>query len=308
MHKIKFSVFSDLHMDDCWCGDIEARLEAILDRAKKEQVDFIIHCGDLSWDQSKHLDAIKQYNHFEIPTYHCLGNHDMDVLSLQDTVALYEMPHEYYYFDRNGFRFIVLNENYYRHEGVDVAYSLSNCYNFPDCRDYISQEQLRWLESVVMDSPYPMFLFSHATLHPDGQDGIKNEEDILKIFRKAHQNGKRIMMCLSGHTHVDDCRVFEDVCYFTVNSATYHCLPEAHNLFPEEFHRNHNASCMSVLYNDPVHAVVTVCDDGTIEIDGMESSFFCGVTRKMAVGSNYQDEILCTPHVLSRKIKLNMNL
>lgn len=143
MHKIKFSVFSDLHMDDCWCADIESRLDAILERAKKEQVDFIIHCGDLSWDQSKHLDAVKRYNHFEIPTYHCLGNHDMDVLSLLDTVALYEMPHEYYYFDCKGFRFIVLNENYYRHEGVDVAYSLSNCYNFPDCRDYISAQQLQ---------------------------------------------------------------------------------------------------------------------------------------------------------------------
>lgn len=37
------------------------------------------------------------------------------------------MPAEYYYFDRNGFRFIVLNENYFRYEDEDVAYSTVTC-------------------------------------------------------------------------------------------------------------------------------------------------------------------------------------
>ena len=54
MNKVKFSVFSDLHLsrglhegyEHFWLGDCEERLDAILARAKREEVDFIIHCGD----------------------------------------------------------------------------------------------------------------------------------------------------------------------------------------------------------------------------------------------------------------------
>ena len=64
MNKVKFSVFGDMHFsggmfadrrgiqDDAappwWCGDCDERLDFIFDRAKKENVDFIIHCGDFT--------------------------------------------------------------------------------------------------------------------------------------------------------------------------------------------------------------------------------------------------------------------
>ena len=47
MQKVKFSVFADIHIHDHWVSDSIGRLNAILDRAKKENVDFVIHCGDL---------------------------------------------------------------------------------------------------------------------------------------------------------------------------------------------------------------------------------------------------------------------
>ena len=92
--------------DEFWYPGGDERLDAILARAKRENVDFIIHCGDFCHNPHAETVALEKYNNFEIPTYHVLGNHDMDKLSLEETVAAYGMPAEYYYFDKNGFRFI----------------------------------------------------------------------------------------------------------------------------------------------------------------------------------------------------------
>jgi hypothetical protein len=198
-------------------------------------------------------------------------------------VAAYGVPAEYYYFDKNGFRFIVLNENYYRYEGEDVAYSEGNYYKFGPYRDVISRPQVKWLEETVMSSPYPMVLFSHGSLMLEGAGAIKNREEVQDIFRRAHKNGKRILMCLNGHYHIDYMRIYEHVCYLDINSASMYWLTPPHHLFPDEFHEKYFGAQSLLIYNDPVHAVITLSEDGHFEIEGMQSSFFHGVDGKAAI-------------------------
>ena len=313
MQKVKFSVFSDLHITEFFTSDGVDRLNAILDRAKKENVDFIIDCGDLC-SPVDYPEVLEKYNNFEIPTYHVLGNHDLDNLTPEEAAKAFNMPHEYYYFDKNGFRFIVLNENYCRVDGVDIPYSCGNYYKLNPYRDYISNEQLVWLEETVMSSPYPMVVFSHGGLQREDTEAeaVKNREDVQNIFRQAHKNGKRILMCLSGHFHVDYMRIYEHVCYFDVNSATTYWIREdiKHDRFGEEFHQKHPGASHTVIYNDPLSAIVTLSDDGTIEIEGTESSFYMGVSKEDVSGNCCDSAIKCkcTPNILSEKLILPMKL
>ena len=312
MQKVRFSVFADLHIHEHWAPDIIGRLYKILDRAKRENVDFVIHCGDFC-SPPLYPEALDIYNNFEIPTYHTLGNHDFDRAAHDVVVKAFGMPNNYYYFDKNGFRFIVLDENYCRIDGEDVPYAAGNYFKHGDCRDYISAEQIAWLDETVMSSPYPMVVFSHGSLQREDVHGgaVRNREDVQNIFRKAHKNGKRILMCINGHYHVDYMRIYEHVCYFDVNSATMYTLcgkHEPHNLFGEEFHKKHPGSAHLLIYNDPIHAIVTLSEDGTIEIEGMESSFYKGVSKEMVTEGSCHEAVKITPRVLSERIILPMKL
>ncbi|MBE6695108.1 MAG: hypothetical protein E7587_01505 [Ruminococcaceae bacterium] len=309
MQKVKFSVFSDIHIDEHWTSDGTDRLNAILARAKRENVDFIIDCGDFGYP-SQIGRALDTYNNFEIPTYHVLGNHDLDKATLDEAVKAFNMPNEYYYFDKNGFRFIALNENYCRVDGEDIPYSMGNYFKMGEYRDYISKEQIEWLYDVVMSSPYPMVIFSHGSLQLEDiyGDAVKNREDVQNIFRKAHKNGKRILMCLNGHYHVDYMRIYEHVCYFDVNSATMYWMSNTHDKFGEEFHKKHIGACHTVIYNDPLSAIVTLSEDGSIEIEGTESSFYMGISKEDVSGNSCHNAIKCTPKIMSEKLRLPIEL
>ena len=312
MNKVRFSVFADIHIHNHWAPGSIDRLNAILDRAKREEVDFVIHCGDFCTPPG-YLEALEIYNNFELPTYHVMGNHDFDQLPHDEVLKAYGLKSGYYYFDKNGFRFIVLDENYCRIDGEDVPYSAGNYFKHPTCREYISQEQIVWLEKTVMSSPYPMVVLSHGSLQLEDVRGgaVRNREDVQSIFRKAHESGKRILMCINGHYHVDYMRIYEHVCYFDVNSATMYCLNSKdgpHDKFGEEFHKNHPGSAHLLIYNEPVHAIVTLSDDGCIEIEGMKGSFFKGVSKEMVSDSSCHNAIKITPNVLSEKLILPMKL
>jgi len=101
--NMKFSVFSDFHYNPgvFYKGTWED-MDFILQRAEAENVDFIIHAGDFCHGPSTVPDFVKHYNEFKIPTYHCLGNHDTDTTSYEETLNLYNMEDGHYYFDNNS--------------------------------------------------------------------------------------------------------------------------------------------------------------------------------------------------------------
>ena len=68
----------------------------------------------------------------------------------------------------------------------------------------------------------------------------------------------------------------------------------------------HKGAKYCAIYNDALSAVVTLSDDGTIEIEGAESSFFMGVSRKEIVGVPYYAGFCkeITPSIKSEKLIL----
>ena len=223
---------------------------------------------------------MKAYNDFHIPSYHCLGNHDADGCSYEEAIAHYNMPNGYYFFDCNGYRMIVLNPNYFYVNDEYVNYSNGNYFANNAYRDYMPPEQLKWLEETIASSPYPCITVSHESFARDA-DGVKNQMEVRKIFNEANKRKKHsVLMCITGHYHRDNIRILDGICYYDVNSAAFDWVENKHNFFPKEesdqiyFMRN------TVIFNDPLYAIVTV-EGSTVSIQGTETTMYRGITREM---------------------------
>ena len=74
---LKFLVFADLHYKKgMYTAPVES-LHAILDRAAKENVDFVIHCGDFCNDYKGSPEITDAYlnNRHHLPVYGIYGNY-----------------------------------------------------------------------------------------------------------------------------------------------------------------------------------------------------------------------------------------
>ena len=276
---MKFSVFADLHhYPGVFMGGTVEELAFMQRRAKENGCAFMIHAGDFTHGPSLFPDYVALYNDFEIPSYHCLGNHDTDSTSLAETLRMYRMPDGHYYFDEGGYRFIVCDPNYYLLDGAYLHYDLGNYYAHGDKRDYMPPEQIEWLREAVDSAPGPCILISHESF--ERPDGVKNRADVLRVIREA--NAKRpcsVLMCINGHYHRDFIRIMDNVIWFDLNSAAYDWLEYPHDNYPKELCEKIRLLNHTVVYNDPIHAIVTL-EGTTVTIEGMESTMFMGINRE----------------------------
>ena len=296
---MKFLLFSDLHhMPGFFMDGTYEDLKLFEKRALEENCDFIIHAGDLTHGPTKDPAFVEFYNNLKVPTYNCLGNHDADESSFEDVVRIYNMPKEYYYFDCKGYRFIVMNPNYYLAEnGEYVNFSLANY--FGKSRDHIPPDQLKWLEETLDSATTPCIIISHQSF--ERPDGVKNRKKVLDIINAANKKRPHtVLMCINGHYHRDYVRILDGVCYLDFNSATFEALGKDHTCYPE----TNGKPLFYIAFNDPLHAIVTL-EGTTIDIEGMESSFYRDIDNK-ASGNNVNDAAgrPCTPRVQSLHITL----
>ena len=177
MSRVKFTVFSDLHHHPAWYKtEAPERLAAIQKRALESGSEFLLHMGDFSHKPSACPELIRQYKEFRLPGYFVLGNHEFDIDSYETVLETMGMENGYYYFDHGGFRFVIMDENYFRDfPGVYFHYSERNYFDHPAARDWMPPEEIDWVRKTVMDSPYPCILASHAPVEyaPNPKAGIR---------------------------------------------------------------------------------------------------------------------------------------
>lgn len=300
---MKFLIFSDLHhYPGVFMGGTWDDLTILQRRAEDEQCEFLIHCGDFCHGPALVPDYVKAYNDFHIPSYHCLGNHDTDKTPLADTLKAYRMPADHYFFDCKGYRFIICNPNYFYANGEYVPYDMGNYYKFKPYRDYMPPEQLKWLAETISGAPGPCILLSHESFEREA-DGVKNFSAVREIINAANRRKPHsVLMCINGHYHRNNLRILDNVCYFDLNSASYDWVDNAHDLFPAALCDEIRLMNHTVVYNDPLYAVITL-EGTTITIDGIESSLFMGIAREMT--GNDQFDCMgreAVPSVLSAKL------
>ena len=147
--KTKFLVFTDLHVDIM--HDAVARIQIILDAAQKQEVDFLLHLGDImypeeafvrehapdEWQNREHgwfvcdrddeKTAIRQMIEASGLTLHSvLGNHDMDSCDKRTACQYWNIPNPYYSFVEGGVRFVALDGNFIRTEDGYQDYEYCN--------------------------------------------------------------------------------------------------------------------------------------------------------------------------------------
>ncbi|MBE6541954.1 MAG: hypothetical protein E7672_05860 [Ruminococcaceae bacterium] len=275
---MKFSVFTDLHhYPGVFMGGTKEDLDFIEKRAISEKCSFVIHAGDFSHAPCRAHDYIARYKSFKIPTYHCFGNHDTDRTPYWETLRLYGLERSYYYFDCEGYRFVVCDPNFFRLDGEYIHFELMNYYRY-EVRDYIPPKQIEWLRETIRSSPLPCVLISHQSF--ERPDGVQNRDEVLEIINNANKKKKHsVILCINGHYHRNSIRVIDDVCYLDLNSASYDWVNKKHDKFPSELCKKYTLLSNTVVYNDPIHAVITL-DESSITINGMESSMFMGINRE----------------------------
>lgn len=309
MNEVKFSVFADYHYYPevfRTCG-FEG-LDLISERAQKNNADFIIHVGDLCHTPDKFPDLISRYKNYPLPTYHCVGNHEFEHSSLEDVLKAYNLENSYYYFDVKGFRFIVLDLNNLLVNEENIHYENGNWQRSK--YDYIAsidQKQFSWLEETIMSADGPCILFSHHSLER-AKGGISPEDNnkIRDLLKRVNKDKKRVFMAINGHYHRDYLRIRDNIAFLDLNSASNEWIEPKHSgFFPQEIYDNYLCAEYNVMWNDPIHAIITIREDGYIKIEGMESEFFCGVSHRTMGRDPYdKDGRECTPVVSSHEIKL----
>ncbi len=250
---ISFGVIADTHSGDLddtprpryfrsSAGNVEETVRTFNER----QLDFAIHVGDViqeSHERSTSLAWMAEldaaFGGFQGPRHYVIGNHDLGDLSKEEffsaTSSTFKEPH--YYFDKHGYRFIVLDPNF-RQDGVSY-----NRGNFAWTDTFIPEPQMVWLEATLdsaKEAGLPVIVFSHQCLDDASENHrIKNSAEVRSLLES-----KRIVAAaFYGHRHAGG--------YFNINGIHYVNL------------------VATVNGSDKAAGIVRIPGDGTIEVEGL---------------------------------------
>lgn len=194
----------------------------------------------------------------ELPVVHCIGNHDVWGLSEAKNDPRYAkawavkelgLENRYYDFERNGWHFIVLDSTHPKDDGGWYTAKLD-------------EEQFQWLEGKLqsVDPSTPIFIMSHIPIVSAASffDGDNEESgnwqipgawvhiDARRIVELFHKHDS-VKACVSGHLHLLDKVVYNDVAYFC-NGAV------SGNWWKGDYHQTPAG-----------YAVINLYEDGSVE-------------------------------------------
>lgn len=270
--EVRFAICADVHQD--LIHDAGDRVSTFIKHAEKENVDFIIQLGDFCLPFDVNEPFLKRWDSFDGDKYHVLGNHDMDVSPKAFIQDFLGMQKAYYSFDSGDFHFVVLDPNYYIKEEKIIPYNNGNYYSNPESRSYVPKPQLEWLRADLAKTDKRTVVFSHQSLEHWG--GIKNREEIRKLFSEANKPVKKVIACFSGHDHQDRHKEIDGIHYIGINSMSYAWVGEKleySGRFPESVEKKYSNLKYTLPYREAVYAVVEIDKTGKLRINGVQSEF-----------------------------------
>jgi len=199
-----------------------SKLNEAVELFNKKKVDFVIETGDFK-DQNEpsvesktltYLNRIEeQFSAFNGDRYHVLGNHDLDSLSKKQFLSVVtnsgiDKDKSYYFFDKSGFRFVVLDACY-KANGEDYDH---NNYHWTDTN--ITNAQLVWFKGVLKESPYPVIVFVHQLLDGEGDLFVNDARAVTSVMEKS----KKVKAVFQGHHHKGSIRVVNGILYYTLKA------------------------------------------------------------------------------------------
>ena len=234
-----------------------------------------------------------------------LLNNDCKVVWGTEDGSLGDGSIGYYWFEKKGCRFVCVDTNYSYNEALQAwehnrtaSWGALAGNRHPDS---LGPEQLRWLETVLTDAAkkaIPCILVSHMGFVASRRCS-PDTEAVKMLIRKA--NGitpGTVKMCINGHEHTNHLEMEDGVLYFDVNAVingSWVPKQEQHygenHTFELENYDNQGKlldtktvplrdlwqSVNTHYFRDPLSAIVTIEDDGTIKVTGSETGWLYDV-------------------------------
>ena len=332
---MKFAVLADYHYKKGLYIPPVSSLEAILARAAEAKVDFVIHLGDFSNDYAGSPEVVKLYmnNPYGLPVYGVYGNHELESGNKMSFVDanLCNRPVVkpegdrigYWYADMEDFRLIGLDTNYsLRSDGTwERNLDGSHCPARENSKwNSLGPDQLCWLNETLADASKQgkkVLVFSHAAIAGAWQSTPDAEQarQILNAYPGT------VMLAANGHLHTDHFEVIDGIAYWDVNVVqnggwrphdAYHYAEQmtyAFQDYDEEGCPKGDVQDLPInsmrqakntwFFREPLSALVTVHTDGTIKIEGSETSWVYDIEPDWTESGMY-------PKITNHEVKLNL--
>jgi predicted phosphodiesterase len=254
---IRFGMLSDVHYADRepagerFYSQSLGKVQECIDRMNQEKLDFAIEMGDFKDQEAvpnevntlKYLTTIESaFQKFDGPTYHVLGNHDMDSISKLQFLERVKntgisASKSFYSFNQNGFHFVVLDGNF-TSEGKEYNHG-----NFSWDDAIISGSQVNWLKDDLKSNKLPVIVFIHRML--DDSKNVKQAVQNAGEVRQILEQSGRVLCVFQGHVHEERHNLINGIHYCSVNAVVDGDGPD------------NNA-----------YMVVDIYKDGSMKIDG----------------------------------------
>lgn len=244
--KSRFGIVTDCHYADADTAGTRFYRESLdklgecVELMNAEKVDFLIELGDIK-DQGKpavesetlsYLKAVeKEFGQFDGPTYHVLGNHDMDSISKKQFLGSVNNTgiasgRSYYSFDVNRLHCVVLDANY-RTDGADYDHG-----NFDWTDANIPTAELAWLVQDLAAARNPVVVFTHQLFDGTGSVYVKNADQVRNIL----EGSGRVLAVFQGHHHAGSYNNIAGIHYYTLKALVEGTGPENNSYAIVEVH------------------------------------------------------------------------
>ena len=237
---VRFGLVTDSHYADAdpvgtrFYRESLAKMREAVTILRDEKVSFLGILGDIKDMAPKepeartlsHLAAIEaEIQRFGGPTYHVLGNHDMDNLSKPQVLAGITntgiaRDRSYYAFSHQWLRVIVLDACYL---GSDEPYDHGN---FDYRNTWVPAAELEWLDRELTASVEPVIVLAHQRLDGGGPLHVNNSADVRAVLERS----KKVLAVFMGHDHSGAYNLVNGIHYYT-QKAVVEGSGEAQNAY-----------------------------------------------------------------------------
>lgn len=211
----------------------------------------------------------------------------------------------YYHFDKGDFRIICTDTNYsYNEQAAQWQHNTEASWGAPSGNIHVNSlgpTQLKWLEMVLLDAAScgkKCIVLSHATFNR-AWEKTPDSTAVIELFERVNSIRRgTVIMAINGHHHTNRSAVCDGVLFFDVNSVRNGCWKgggDVHYLPCHTFDKIRYDECgkeyevqtigLSELaqgkntwfFKEPLSAIVKVCSNGKITVEGCESEWIYGV-------------------------------
>jgi len=285
MSRIKFALFTDLHYEHIHDG--RQRLENFITNIRNTDVDFVIQLGDFCSPKDENQVLLDMLDSIGKPYYHVIGNHDSDLFPREKVMNFLQMDKSYYSFKYGKVKFIVLDTCFIKTDNGYEPYCKKNYNKTKDIYPILPDYEFKWLEEQVTDNSEYFIIFSHHSFENEfAKRGVYNRDEVRSLINKVNQTGKKVLLCINGHDHGDSLEKIGQTYYFGLNTMSYIWFgPEyEHFCYPQEVHSVYPGLKDIVLYKEGLYSIITITENGGIEIQGMNGQYQNISPKELGVG------------------------